>query len=112
VFDIGQAAEYRQHQAPGAAGAVGPRFRQGSELRLGVHDALDDAKQVEGAAREPVNPCHRHYVAGSQLAEHPVKLAPVGLRACHLLAIDVPAAASGRSARAGTVRKVVAPSRR
>src|SRR6201984_227489 len=38
---IGEAAEYRQHQAPGAAGAVGPRFRQGSELRLGVHDALD-----------------------------------------------------------------------
>src|SRR5205807_10428721 len=58
-------------------------------------DALDDGEQVEGAAGQPVNPCHRHHVAGGQLAEHPVKLAPVGPRARHLLAIDVPAAASG-----------------
>jgi hypothetical protein len=32
--------------------------------------------------------------ARGQLAEHPVKLAPVGPRARHLLAVDVPAAAS------------------
>jgi hypothetical protein len=51
--------------------------------------------KVKGAARQPVNPRHRHHVAGGQLAEHPVKLAPVGARARHLLAIDVPAAASG-----------------
>jgi hypothetical protein len=25
-----------------------------------------------------VNPRHRHHVAGGQLADHPVKLAPVG----------------------------------
>ena len=81
--------------ACGAGAGVGPRFRQGSELRLGVHDALDDGEQVEGAARQPVNPRHRHPVAGGELAEHPVKLAPVGPCACHLLAIDVPAAASG-----------------
>jgi hypothetical protein len=64
-------------------------------LRLGVHDALDDGKQVKGAARQPVNPRDRHHVAGGQLAEHPAKFAPVGPRAYHLLAVDVPAAASG-----------------
>jgi len=57
----------------------GPRFRQGSKLRLGVYDALDDAEQVEGAAaRQPGNPRHRHNVAGGKLAEHTEKLAPVG----------------------------------
>ena len=45
--------------------------------------------------RQPVDPRHRHHVAGAELAEHPVKLAPVGPRARHLLAVDVPAAASG-----------------
>ena len=64
-------------------------------MRLGVHDTLDDAEQVKGAAREAINPRHRHHVAGGQLAEHPVKLAPVGPRAGHLLPVDVPAAASG-----------------
>jgi hypothetical protein len=53
ALHVGEASEYREHQAPGAAAAaVGPRFRQGSELRLGVDDALGDAEQVEGAARE------------------------------------------------------------
>jgi hypothetical protein len=33
---------------------IGPRFRKGWELRLRVHDALDDAEQVEGAARQLV----------------------------------------------------------
>jgi hypothetical protein len=74
---------------------VGPRFRQGSELRLGVDDALDDAEQVERAAREAVDACHRHHVAGGKVAEHPVKLAPVGPCARHLLAVDVSAGASG-----------------
>jgi len=48
ALHVREASEYRQHQAPGAAAVVGPRFRQRSELRLGVHDPLDDAKQVEG----------------------------------------------------------------
>jgi hypothetical protein len=64
---------------------------------LAGQNALDDAEQVEGAAGEAVDPRHRHHVAGSQLAEHPVKLAPVGSRTCRLLAVDVPAAASGGS---------------
>jgi hypothetical protein len=67
ALDIGQASEYRQHQAPGAGAGVGPRFRQGSKLRLGVHDPLDDAEQVEGAARQPVDACHGHDVAGANL---------------------------------------------
>jgi hypothetical protein len=50
TLNIGEASEDSEHQASGSAGAVGPRFGQGSELRLGVHDALDDAEQVEGAA--------------------------------------------------------------
>ena len=64
-------------------------------MRLGVHDALDDGEQIEGAAREAVNSCHRHHVAGGQLAKHPVKLAPVGPSTCDLLSVDVPAGASG-----------------
>ena len=61
---------------------------------LRVHDSLDDAEQVKGAARQPVDARHRDYVAGGQLAEHPAKLAPVDPRARHLLAVDVSAAAS------------------
>ena len=95
AFDIREASEYRQHQAPGAGAGVGPRLGQGSELSLGVHDPLDDAEQVEGAARQSVDPRHCHHVAGGQLAEHPVKLAPVGPRARHLLPVDVAAVASG-----------------
>ena len=95
ALNIGEASEYRQHQAQGAAGAVGPRFRQGSELRLGIHDPLHDAEQVERAARKPVDPRHRHHVAGAEFPEHLVKLAPVGPRPRHLVPVDVPAAASG-----------------
>jgi hypothetical protein len=51
-LDVGQAAEYRRHQAPGAGAGVGPRFRQGSELRLRVNDPPDDGEQVEGRAGE------------------------------------------------------------
>jgi hypothetical protein len=43
-------------------------FGQGSELRLGVHDALDDVEQIEGAAGEAVDARHRPDVGGGQLA--------------------------------------------
>jgi hypothetical protein len=56
---------------------------------------LYDGEQIKGAAGEAVDPRHRHHVAGGQLAKHPVKLAPVGTRARHLLAVDVPARTSG-----------------
>jgi hypothetical protein len=36
-----------EHQAPGAGAGVGPRFRQGSKLRLGVRDALDDVQPCQ-----------------------------------------------------------------
>jgi hypothetical protein len=65
-------------------------------LRLGIDDALDDGEQVKGAARQPINARHRHHIAGGQLAEHFVKLAPVGPRARHLLAVDLAAGASRR----------------
>jgi protein-L-isoaspartate(D-aspartate) O-methyltransferase len=51
ALNIGQPAEYRQHQPPGAAGAVGPRFRQRSKLRLGVHDSFDDGEEVTKVLR-------------------------------------------------------------
>jgi hypothetical protein len=70
-------------------------FGRRSKLRLGVHDLLDDGEQVEGAAGEAVNPRHRDHVAGAETVEHAEKLAPVGVRTRHPLAIDVPAAASG-----------------
>jgi hypothetical protein len=31
-----------------------------AELRVGVHDALDEAEQVEGAARQPIHARPRH----------------------------------------------------
>ena len=46
-------------------------------------------------SHKAVDPRHRHYVAGAELAEHAEKLAPVRARARGLLAVDVPAAASG-----------------
>ena len=52
---IGKAAEHGQHQAPGAGTGVGPWFRRWAEFHPGVHDAIDDAKDGESAAREPVN---------------------------------------------------------
>jgi hypothetical protein len=60
ALHVCQAAENGNHQPPGAGAGVGPRFGQGSELRLGVHDALDDFEQIEGAAGEAVNPRYRH----------------------------------------------------
>jgi hypothetical protein len=88
TLHIRQSAKYRRHQAPGAGAGVGPRIRLGSKLRLGVHDALDDGEQVERTARQPVNPCHRHHVAGAEPAEHPVKLAPVGRAQLLKLAVE------------------------
>jgi len=45
----------------GAGVGVGPRLGQCAELRLGVHDHLDDSEQIEGVARDAVdarNPMH------------------------------------------------------
>ena len=43
---VGEASEYRQHQALGAGVGVGPRPRERTELCLGVHDPFDDGEQV------------------------------------------------------------------
>jgi hypothetical protein len=64
-------------------------------LRLRIHDPLDDPEQVEGAARQPVDARYRHHVSRLETVEHAKKLAAVGPRARHLLAVDVPAVASG-----------------
>jgi hypothetical protein len=56
---------------------------------------LTMANRSRVLARQPVYPRHRHHVAGAEFAEHPVKLAPVGPRARHLLTVDVPVRASG-----------------
>ena len=55
ALHVSEAAENGNHQAPRAGAGVGPRLGQGSKLRLGVHDLLDDGEQVEGAAREAVD---------------------------------------------------------
>jgi hypothetical protein len=44
ALHVRQPAENGNHQSSCAGAGVGPRFRQGSELPLGVHDALDDAE--------------------------------------------------------------------
>lgn len=95
ALNIGEAAENGNHHPPGAGAGVGPRLRKRAELRLGVHDPLDDLEQVEGAAGEAIDARHRHHVAGGQAVEHTKQFAPVGARARHLLAVDVSAAASG-----------------
>ena len=94
-FDIRQPAENRQHQAPVPVPVSAHGSASERNCALPSHDALDDAKEVEGAARKSVNPRHRHHIAGGQPAEHPVKLAPVCPRTGHLLLVDVPAVASG-----------------
>ena len=55
-------------------------------LRLGVHDLLNDGEQVKGAAREAVYAPHRHHIVGGESLEHFEKLATVAVRARHLLA--------------------------
>ena len=42
-------------------------FRHVILIVIGVDEALDDAEQIEGAARQPVSPRHRHHVAGASL---------------------------------------------
>jgi hypothetical protein len=64
-------------------------------LRLRVHDALDDAEQVEGAAREAVNPGDGHHVAGGEVPKHFEKFAPVVVRAGHLLSVNLGGASGG-----------------
>jgi len=66
ALHVGEASENGGHQAPGAGAGVGPRLGERAKLRLGVHDLLDDGEQVEGAAREAVDPRHRHHVAGGE----------------------------------------------
>jgi len=44
ALDVGEAAEYSDHQSPGAGAGVGPRLRQGSELRLGVQSREGDGR--------------------------------------------------------------------
>jgi hypothetical protein len=44
TFNVGQAAEYGQHQAPSAGAGVRPRLGDEAKFRLGVHDALDKNK--------------------------------------------------------------------
>jgi len=38
ALHVGQAAQHGNHQAPGAGAGIGPRLREGAELRLGIHD--------------------------------------------------------------------------
>ena len=58
-------------------------------MRLGVHDLLDDGEQVEGAAREAVDPRTVTTSPGARCVEHFEKLAPVAVRARHLLPVNL-----------------------
>jgi hypothetical protein len=73
---------------------------EGTELRLRVRDSLDDAEQVEGAAREAADARHGHQPDG-ELAEHLEKLAAVGARAGHFFAVNLPAARTAQFAELG-----------
>jgi len=75
-----------------------------SGIAPGVHDALDDGEQVEGAAREAVDARHRHHVAGGEGVEHFQKLAPVAVRARHLLAVNLGATRPAKLLKLGVER--------
>jgi hypothetical protein len=70
-------------------------FYRTADVLLGAVYRRLCPEEVKGAAREAVKPRHCQNVAVRQLAEHPVKLAPVGPRARYLLAVDFAAAAPG-----------------
>ena len=72
-------------------------------MRLRVDDLLDDGEQVEGAAREAVDPRHRNDVAGGEVLEHFKKFAPVVVRARHLLPVNL----GGASCRAKLLKLAV-----
>ena len=60
----------------------------------GIDDPLDDAEEVKCAAGQPVDARHCQHIPKASLVEHPEKLAPVGTRGRHFLALDVSVAAS------------------
>ena len=66
ALHVGESSENGNHQAPGAGASVSPRLGKRPELRLGVHDLLDDGEQIEGAAREAVDARHGHHVTGGR----------------------------------------------
>jgi hypothetical protein len=80
---------------------VSPGFGQAAELRAGVHNALDDREQVKGAARQAVDARHRHHVAGGEAVEQFEKLVPVGPRARHFLAVNLPASGGAKLVELG-----------
>jgi hypothetical protein len=53
---------------------------------------LDDGEQVQGRARKPINPLHRHQVAGRKRPWHLQQLAPVRPRTACRLAVNFRAA--------------------
>jgi hypothetical protein len=55
--------------------------------------------------REAVNPRHSHPVAGSEGGEHSQKLAPVAVRARHLLAVNLGATRAAKLLKLGVERR-------
>jgi hypothetical protein len=55
ALHVRQSTQHGNHEPPGAGAGVGPRLGERTELRLGVHDALNNGEQVEGAERWAVN---------------------------------------------------------
>jgi hypothetical protein len=51
------------------------------QLRLGVHDLLDDGEQVEGAAREAVDARDDYHIARGKEVEQFEQFPPVAERA-------------------------------
>jgi hypothetical protein len=88
AFHIGKPAENGNHQAPGAGAGVGPRLRERAELRALASTICLTMPNRSNVlrARQSILVTVTH-VAGAQLPEHPVKLAPVVVRARHLLAV-------------------------
>ena len=104
TFHVRQTTQHGQHEAAGAGAGIGPRLGQLLKTRAGIRNLFDDGEQVEGGARQAVDPRHHHHITAGELAEQLLQLPPVSSRARHLLPVDVPASGRAELVKLGVER--------
>jgi hypothetical protein len=72
---------------PCAVAGVGPCVGEGSKPGFLACDRREGVEKVAGRACQPVEPRHRHHVAGADLGQQPAKLRPVRLGSARHFAI-------------------------
>jgi GAF domain-containing protein len=63
ALELGDAGQHRDHQLADRCRGVGPCFAKALETRAFLADQVDDSKQVERRARQPVELGHDQHVA-------------------------------------------------